>query len=147
MATDGTQACLIELRQRDRSLDLLPSPGGVPEEHTFQGELIFVSSIQLEGRILDPPTHRGKRFRAWLSKLWLPASLDELIDDVGSLSERSVADGAEFLANLAAPESALEPATVCLSATWRFLELSVAGSMTDGAVIKSFRLSRNPPKR
>jgi len=134
---------LVEIKSWDRALHLLPSPGGIPEEHTFQGDMIFVRSIQFEGRVLEPSADRGKLFRGWVFKLWEPDSADEPITDVGSIEERGGVDSSELLANLYVPERALEPATICFASCWRYLRLKACKSPGEQASrVGSLRFGR-----
>lgn len=136
---------IAEILHWDRPLHLLPSPGGIPEEHTFQGELLFGRGIELEGRVIAPPRHRGKRFRVWLSALWFLQD-QEPIDYLGGVSERRAqSGGTELLVSLYAPQDALETAAVCLGATWKYVRVTTAGRLRGGARVVQFSFSRLRP--
>jgi hypothetical protein len=139
-----TTEYLVEIVHWDRTLHLLPSPGGIPQEHTFQGDLIYAGGLEFEGRVLSPPRHRRKRFRVWLSKLWPSVADDQPLGRVGSISERATAtSGRELLVSLYAPESALEPATVCFGACWKYFRMTTSGRNRAGANITRFAFSRS----
>jgi hypothetical protein len=135
---------LVEIVGWDQGLHLGRSPGGIPEEHTFQGELIFVRHLEIEGRILAPSRHRDKRLRIWLSERWRPNAHADSVNDVGSLEARVSDDlGREFLVQLYAPESALEPAAVCLGTSWKCLRLKTGRMGRNGARVTDFSFSRS----
>ena len=135
---------LVEIVSWDQALHLFPSPGGIPEEHTFQGQLIFGRHLEIEGRLLSPPRHHGKRLRVWLSSLGPAGAGADPIKDVGNVEERVSRDlGRELVANLYAPEHALAPAAICLGSAWRYLTFTTMGRSPGGARVIEFSFSRS----
>jgi len=134
---------VIEIGSWDQSIDLMPSPGGIPEEHTFQGGLVFIRHLEIEGSVRSPVRHRGKRLRIWLSALWLPEVRTHSLNELGTIEERASTDGGgELLANLYAPEAALAPAAACLGSCWKYLRLTTAGRSRSRARVTQFSFSR-----
>ena len=139
---------LAEITRWDQGLSLMARPVGIPEEHAFQGGLVFVRHLEIEGRISAPIRHREKRLRVWLSALWPPEPGGEALIDVGSLEERTSNDGGrELLTNLYAPESALAPAAVCLGSCWKYLRMITAGHSRSRARVTQFSFSRTAETR
>lgn len=139
---------LVEIKSWDQALSLMPSPGGIPETHTFQGELVYVRHLELDGRVHAPPRHRDRRLRVWLSALWLPERDGDTLGNLGSVEERASNDGdRELLANLYVPESALAPAAVCLESCWQYLHMTTAGHSRSRARVTRFSFSRTSETR
>jgi hypothetical protein len=139
---------LVEIMGWDNVLSLMLSPGGIPEEHTFQGGLVYLRHLEIEGRVHAPGRHRDKRFRVWLSAIWPPEPGGEFAGDLGSLEERaSNAGKREILTNLYAPEAALPPAAVCLESSWKYLRVTTTGRSRGRAKVTRFSFSRSPDVR
>lgn len=134
---------LVEIIGWDQALHLSPSPGGIPEEHTFQGELIFVRHLEIEGRVRAPSRHRDKRVRVWLSELWPPETSNEPVGNVGNVEERTIQGlGQEFVVSLFVPQTALAPAAICLGSCWKHLRMTTVGRGRARAKVIEFSFSR-----
>lgn len=139
---------LVEITSWDQPLTLRFSPGGIPEEYTFQGGLIFLRHLEIEGYVHSPARHRRKRLRVWLSELWPTETRTEPVNDVGSVEERVAADGGgELLANLYVPQSALAPAAICLGSCWKYLHLTTARRSRTQARVIRFSFSRDMARK
>src|SRR5205085_1432144 len=135
MATDY----VAEILAWDQPLNFRRSPGGIPEELTFRGEFVFIGGLELEGRVLAPSRHRGKRFRVWLSALTPPPSRQAPISSLGGLSERVTQPArSELIVSLNLPEDAMEAAAICLGSIWKYLRVTTAGRAREGARVIAF---------
>lgn len=142
MPTEPQDEFVVEILGWDHGLHVQIMPDTAPGEHRFQGDLIYVRSIEIEGRVVSPSGRCAQKVRVWLSEL-PDHELSALSSEVGSVDERNRRAGdSELLVSLWAPQNTLEPATICLAASWRYLSFTTVGSPVKGAAVTSFSFAR-----
>lgn len=140
---------LVEIETWDWNLHVAVSREIAPPEHRFQGGLDYVTSFEIEGRIVAPEALRRRRVRVWLS----PFSADIEFDvknpqGVGRLSRHTPPSyGCDYSATLLIPESSIAPTATCLASAWRYIHLWTFDHAGEESALERFTFSRNiPPK-
>jgi hypothetical protein len=134
---------LVELEAWEGNLHVGLSSELTPQEYRFQGGLDYLRSFVLSGRVVAPKHQRGKPIQLWLKPVgpevrFGPGELDE----VGQLHlNPPEALKAGFTGTLFFPETALPFAATCLSAIWKYLQISTFDERDGHASVSTFSFS------
>jgi len=135
---------LIEITEWDFGLHLSISPGAQPQEHRFQGGLLYSRSLTIYGTVVSPENQSGKAIRLTVLPFgsdvqFGPSSLQEL----GQLREVVDQTSAfQLTSTLILPEDALPLTVNALATVWKFLHVWTEGDPSTRAAVKGFSFSR-----
>jgi hypothetical protein len=135
---------LIEILEWDGVLHLQVSPESTPPEYRFQGGLLYVRGFYIEGRILAPPSDRGKTIRLTTLNITPDMDFSNANDlDVGKVyfrTEEGRFSDMEF--TLCIPQDALAMAVNCLGSAWRYIHIWTRDRDKDTAAVSAFSFTR-----
>ncbi len=137
---------MVEIEQWNWALTVgLSHPRAIASQR-FQGGLMYTRPVVVTGRIRAPSPHRGAQISVWISTFGRKVRFNARSGDVGRFYRNRMGDeGSPFEASLRLPEDALSHALICLSSTWKFLDIWTATNEADSAVtIYSFSEAIHP---
>lgn len=147
--TQSGDRFLIQISSWDWALQVGMAPESMPKEHRFQGGLLYSRSLDIDGKILAPESHRGRAIR--LSFMGFGPDIEfgpEGLQELGQLHEgRNESRGPDFVATAILPQDALPTCATCLASVWGFLHLWTDGNPAERAAITDFAFSRLVHKR
>lgn len=135
---------LIEIDWWDGTLHVGLSSDVIPIEYRFQGGLMYVRSLYLQGRIVAPASLRDREIRVWLQPFG-PELEFSLEDNVGQFYLPRPEEN-DFSLTLLLPQSALEFAASCLTSAWKYLHVWTFDDDDAGADVKNYSFSRDIAK-
>ena len=134
---------LSEILDWDYPLHVGLAPDSMPSEGLVQGRLIYTRSLDITGRVLGPPTYRGKILKVSIAPVGPDIDFGPSgFDHVGRINTGKVNRGSDFEVSLFLPEAALSTAISALGSTWTFLHLWTTGAPPELADVIDFAFSR-----
>lgn len=142
---DADKRLIVEIENWNWGLHVGISSPFVPIEHRFQQGLMYVRSIQVEGRVRAPRVRDGEPIEAWITPLG-PEMGGPDVEEVGQFYEGGGSPVRPALqVSLRLPEEALASTLTCLGSSWRFLLLWIKDNPDERASVTAFSfLARLP---
>jgi len=140
---------LVEIQAWDWNLHVAVSREVVPPDYRFQGGLDYVTTFELETRVVAPQHLCGRRLRAWLTPFGPDVKFDvKDPDGVGRLYRHDPSKyGFDYSATLLIPESSISTTATCLASVWRYIHMWSFDDEGDELALERFSFSRDiPPK-